>query len=209
MNEQSSPVLIVLSAPSGGGKTTLCQQLLALQPAMVRGITCTTRAPRAGERDGVDYYFLDPASFQQRVDARLFLEHATVYGRGYGTLRSEVMDKLGQGRDVILSLDVQGVATIQAKALRDPELKRTLITVFLAPPSMAVLTERLKKRGLDAPAEVEKRLNAARQELAQAGTFDYVIISGSVAEDARRMQAIVEAEKLRQNRVRLPSYECS
>lgn len=101
------------------------------------------------------------------------------------------------------------MATIQAKALRDPELKRALITVFLAPPSMAVLTERLKKRGLDAPAEVEKRLNAARQELAQAGTFDYVIISGSVAEDARRMQAIVEAEKLRQNRVRLPSYECS
>ena len=207
MNEQSSPILIVLSAPSGGGKTTLCQQVLAMRPGMVRGITCTTRAPRAGERDGIDYYFLDQAAFQQRVDARLFLEYANVYGRGYGTLRSEVMDKLRQGQDVILSLDVQGVATIQAKALRDPELKRALVTVFLAPPSMAVLTERLKKRGLDAPAEIEKRLSAARQELAQAATFNYIIVSGTVAEDARRMQAIVEAEKLRQNRVRLPSYE--
>ena len=206
MNEPSQGLLIALSAPSGAGKTTLCQQLLALQPGTVRALTCTTRAPRAGERDGVDYYFLDRAAFQQRVQAGLFLEHATVYGRDYGTLRSEVMDKLRQDRDLILSLDVQGVATIQAKALRDPELKRALVTVFLAPPSMEVLTERLKKRGLDAPAEIEKRLHAARQEMAQAATFDYVIISASIAEDARRLQAIIEAEKLRQGRVRLPFY---
>ena len=207
MNEQTNSLLIVISAPSGGGKTTLCQQVLALQPGMVRAITCTTRAPRAGERDGVDYYFLDPAEFQRRVEARLFLEHATVYGRSYGTLRAEVVDKLCQGQDVLLSQDVQGVATVQAKALRDPELKRALVTVFLAPPSMAVLVERLKKRGLDAPAEIEKRLLAARQEIAQASTFGYVILSGTIAEDTRRMQAIIEAEKLRQGRVKLPLYE--
>src|SRR5678815_5951587 len=104
---QVSPLLVLISAPSGGGKTTLCQQLLSARPQMTRAVTCTTREPREGEKDGVDYYFLDPGDFLKRVQAGNFLEHATVYGNSYGTLKSEVLSKLRQGKDVILNVDVQ------------------------------------------------------------------------------------------------------
>src|SRR5688572_16450960 len=102
----SAPLLLVVSAPSGGGKTTLCHRVLEARPGIARVITCTTRPPRGSEKDGIDYYFLDEKTFQQRVDAGLFLEHAVVYGKRYGTLRSEVVEKLRSGRDVILSMDV-------------------------------------------------------------------------------------------------------
>ena len=132
----TSPLLVLISAPSGGGKTTLCQQLLAARPQMTRAVTCTTRPPREGERDGVDYYFLDAGSFLKRVQAGNFLEHATVYGNSYGILKAEVLGKLRQGKDVLLNVDVQGAATIREKAQEDPELKRALVSVFLTPPSM-------------------------------------------------------------------------
>ncbi len=202
-----SPLLIVISAPSGGGKTTLCQQLLAARPHITRAITCTTRHPRPGEQDAIDYYFLDAGTFLKRVQAGNFLEHATVYGNSYGTLKSEVLGKLRQGDDVVLNVDVQGAAAIRAEALGDPELARSLVTVFLAPPSMAILEQRLKKRGMDSPAVIQKRLGVARQEIAQAKNFDYVIMSSMIAEDLRRMQAIIDAEKMHQNRVQLPEYE--
>ena len=115
-----SPLLVLISAPSGGGKTTVCQQLLAARPQMTRAVTCTTRPPREGERDGVDYYFLDAGSFLKRLHAGNFLEHATVYGNSYGTLRSEVLGKLRQGNDVLLNVDVQGAATIRGKAGDEP-----------------------------------------------------------------------------------------
>src|ERR1035438_8817215 len=120
----TNPLLVLISAPSGGGKTTLCQQLLAARPQMSRAITCTTRGPREGERDGVDYYFLDATSFLKRLQAGNFLEHATVYGNSYGILKAEVLGKLRQGKDVLLNVDVQGAATIREKAQEDPELKR-------------------------------------------------------------------------------------
>src|ERR1700691_3919382 len=117
----SNPLLIVISAPSGGGKTTLCKQLLAAHSNMTRAVTCTTRLPREGEQDGVDYYFLDATSFLKRVQAGNFLEHATVFGNSYGTLKSEVLSKLRQGKDVLLNVDVQGAATIRERAKEDPE----------------------------------------------------------------------------------------
>src|SRR5215470_9662682 len=125
------PLLILISAPSGGGKTTVCQQLLDARPGMTRAVTCTTRAPREGERDGVDYYFFNAESFLKRVQAGNFLEHATVYGNSYGTLKSEVLGRMRQGQDVLLNVDVQGAATIREKAQQDQELGRALISVFL------------------------------------------------------------------------------
>jgi len=195
-----SPLLIVISAPSGGGKTTLCKQLLAANPGMVRAVTCTTRPPREGEEDGVDYYFLDAASFLKRVQAGNFLEHATVFGHSYGVLKSEVLNKLRQGRDVVLNVDVQGAATIHDRAAEDAELNQALVRIFLTPPSLAILEERLKRRGTDSPGAIQKRLSVARQEIAQWKNFDYLIISTSISEDLRQMQSILEAEKMRVRR---------
>ena len=205
--DSSPPVLFVLSAPSGAGKTTLCEQVLKTRPNLTRAITCTTRQARPGEREGVDYFFLEAGDFLKRVQAGNFLEHATVYGNSYGTLKSEVLAKLRSGRDVLLNIDVQGAAAIRAAAEEDPELRRALVTIFLAVPSLAVLEKRLRKRGQDSPAAIQKRLGVARQEHAQAKHFDYVIISSTVAEDLRRMEAVIDAEKMKQARVPLPVYE--
>lgn len=199
-NRSLSSLLILISAPSGGGKTTLCQQLLAARPDVTRAITCTTRLPRPGEKDGVDYHFLGVAEFERRVKAGEFIEYATVFGRSYGTLRSELMDKLRAGRDVLLNVDVQGAATIRKYAAAELELRRQLVTVFLMPPSLAALEKRLRKRNTDAPEEICKRLDIARREIAQWKHFDYLLISSTVKKDLQRMLAIVEAEKMKSAR---------
>lgn len=193
-------MLIVISAPSGGGKTTLCQQLLARHPEMTRAITCTTRAPRPGEVDGRDYYFIDNDEFTRRVEANAFLEHARVHFHSYGTPKTEVLEKLREGSDVLLNIDVQGAATVCSRAAADADLRGALITVFLTPATVDVLESRLRRRGTDSPSELETRLGAARHEIAQWRHFQYLIISTSIAEDLRRMEAIIDAERMRQNR---------
>ena len=200
-------LLIIVSAPSGGGKTTLCQALLEAHPAsVVRAITCTTRPPRPGEKDGLDYYFLDAADFLKRVQAGNFLEHATVHGNSYGTLKSEVLNKLRQGKDVLLNIDVQGAASIRAKADGDEDIRNALVTIFLAPPSLATLEERLKKRDADSAASIQKRLSVARHEIGHWKNFDYLIVSGKVEDDLAKLTGIITAEKLRQARAKLPEY---
>jgi guanylate kinase len=202
----TNPLLVLISAPSGGGKTTICKELLVARPQMTRAVTCTTRPPRSGERDGVDYYFLDAGSFLKRVQAGNFLEHATVYGNSYGTLKSEVLGKLRQGKDVLLNVDVQGAAAIREQAKGDGELSKALVSVFLTPATLTVLEARLKRRGTDSAAAIQKRLGVARQELAQWKNFDYLLISTSIQEDLRRILAIVEAEQMRVGRVQAPDF---
>lgn len=202
----SGSLLIVISAPSGGGKTTLCEQLLAARPGITRVITCTTRPPRPGERDGVDYHFIDEMTFAKRLAADEFIEHATVYGHRYGVLKVELLNKLNRGQDVLLQVDVQGAATIRAKARLDPVLDRALVTVFLTPPTLAELERRLRTRGQDPPEVIQKRLSVARAEIAHWREFDYLLTSRSPQEDLRRMLAILEAEKMRTNRAYLPEF---
>jgi guanylate kinase len=204
---KSTSLLVVISAPSGGGKTTLCQKLIEAEANLTRVITCTTRAPREGEKDGSDYFFFDADQFLKRVHAGHFLEHASVYGNSYGTLKSEVLGKLRSGRDVLLNIDVQGAAAIQAQAEHEDELKRALVTIFLTPESLSELERRLNKRGTDAPEVIRKRLGVARQELAQWKHFDYLILSRSIDEDLRRARAILEAERLRRTRAVPPSFD--
>jgi guanylate kinase len=201
-----APLLILISAPSGGGKTTLCGQLLKARPEMTRAITCTTREPRPGERDGVDYHFFSAAEFLKRLQAGNFLEHATVYGNSYGILKSELLTKLREGKDVLLNLDVQGAATLRERAESEPELQRALVTVFLTPNSLKVLEQRLRKRGADAEAVIQKRLAVAKQEVAQWKNFDYLLVSTTKPEDLRRMLEIIAAEKMRTARSVAPNF---
>lgn len=205
-NKKTAPLLILISAPSGGGKTTLCRQLLRARRNMVRAVTCTTRLPRKGERNGVDYYFLKAEDFLRRLQAGNFIEHATVYGNSYGILKSELLGKLRSGKDVLLNVDVQGAATIRAKAENEPELMRALVTIFLTPTSLAEIEARLKRRGADADAVIQKRIAVAKQEIAQWKNFDYLLISTSKEEDLRRTLAIVEAEKMRMTRSQAPEF---
>jgi guanylate kinase len=207
--QQAAPLLLLISAPSGAGKTTVCQHLLTENPGLSRVVTCTTRPPRPGERDGVDYHFLDDTAFDREVQAARFLEHASVYGRSYGTRKSEVLERLNRGQDVLLTVDVQGVAAIQAQASRDALLKRALVTLFLTPPTLQVLEDRLRNRGTDSEEVCRQRLSVARHEIAQWHRFDYLILSTTILEDVRRAQCIYEAEKLRSMRVPSPWLEAS
>jgi guanylate kinase len=140
------------------------------------------------------------------VQAGNFLEHATVYGNCYGILKSEVLGKLRQGKDVLLNVDVQGAATIREKTQEDAELKRALVTVFLTPASLDIVEQRLRRRGTDSETVIQKRLSVSRQEIGQWKNFDYLLLSTTIEEDLRRTLAIVEAEKMRSLRVQAPEF---
>ena len=196
----SAPVIFLISAPSGAGKTTVCNALLAANPNLRRVVTSTTRPARPGEQHGVDYHFFSPEEFARRLAAGEFLEHASVYDRSYGTLKSSVLDLLAAGHDVLLNIDVQGAASVRRVAAGDPVLNRALVTVFLTPETLAELESRLRGRGSDPEEVIARRLAEAKSEAGRWGEFDYLVLSGTRAEDARRMQAIYDAERLRSGR---------
>ena len=197
------PLFLVISAPSGGGKTTVIQGLLACESNLRRVVTCTTRLPRSNEREDVDYHFLTLQDFDQRVAAGDFLEYARVYDQAYGTLRASVLGLLRSGMDVVLSLDVQGVATLQTEAVSHPELLAAMTTVFLTPPSIRELEHRLRARAADSEPSIQRRLREASHEIAQWKKFDYLIVSESRDEDLRRMRAVLQSERLRSRRQQL------
>lgn len=207
MSAPADSLLIVISAPSGAGKTTLCNSFLKARPGVERAITCTTRAPRAGESDGIDYHFLAPEDFERRVAAGEFLEHALVHGNRYGTLKREVTERLARGRDVLLNIDVQGAESVRDTALQDEHLQPALVTVFLTTATPQELERRLRGRGTDAEPVIAARLAAARAELSHWRNFDYLIVSVEPAADCRRLEAIVDAEKLRTRRQNLPAFD--
>jgi guanylate kinase len=202
----SLPFLLVLSAPSGGGKTTLCDQLLAGHSDVTRAVTCTTRSPRPGEQHGVHYHFLSRDEFLEKVSAGEFLEHASVYENFYGTLKSEVIANLQSGRHVLLSVDVQGANAIRLAASGNPDLASRLVTVFLTPPSLSDLERRLVNRQSESPESLALRLKVATIEVAEWRHFDYLLISTTIAEDLRRMEVILESELMRQTRSTPPQF---
>lgn len=197
INPDPRPLLILISAPSGTGKTTLCDRLISEFRSMKYSVSCTTRQPRDGEIDGVDYQFISEDVFRQRIENREFLEYAEVHGHMYGTLRKAVDDNLARGVDVLMDIDVQGAQLIrdyirQAPA-RDP-LRRAYVDVFIAPPSMEVLRARLKGRGKDSDAVIERRMQQVEREVACWREYNYFIINDRLDATYDTLRAIIIAE---------------
>ncbi len=194
----SRPLLIVVSGPAGSGKTTLCSRLTEAYPQAIRRvITCTTRAPRAGEVDGVDYHFLARAEFEKQITAGVFLEHATVHGNLYGPRAKDVATHLAAGFDALLNVDVQGAATIRAQTAANPRLDAALVTVFVRVLDPVELRRRLTGRGTDPVDEIDRRVKAAEWELSHASDYQHVIESGSREADFTALDSIYQGEKVR------------
>jgi len=177
--------LFIISAPSGAGKSTLCRILLARMPDLRYSVSTTTRAPRPGEVDGKDYRFTDAETFETGIKNGRWAEWAEVHGNYYGTSATFIDRQRAEGHDVLLDIDVQGAAQIQT---RYPHA----ITIFIMPPSMAVLRQRLEQRGTDTPATIEKRLANARQEMAQAATYQHTVVNDQLDEAVGMLIDIVK-----------------
>jgi guanylate kinase len=184
-------ILFVISAPSGAGKTTLVEALRQT-PNVFYSVSCTTRAPRAGEIDGEDYQFLSDKDFRARIEAGDFLESARVHGDYYGTLRQPVLTNLKSGMDVLIDIDTQGAAAI--RNCDDPVIREALSDIFIMPPNHEELRRRLLKRGTETAQQIESRLATAAREMALWRSYRYTIISGSVEEDLRKFRQIMSAE---------------
>ncbi|HWW67151.1 MAG TPA: guanylate kinase [Solirubrobacterales bacterium] len=179
--------VFVITGPSGVGKGTLISSLLERVPGLELSVSATTREPREGEVDGRDYHFLTPEEFDRRVEAEDFLEFATYSGHRYGTLRSEVRERLAAGRSVVLEIEVQGARQVRA-AMRES------VQVFIAPPEPAVLRERLRERGTDSAEAIDARLEVAEQELAAQDEFAHRVVNDDLGRAAEELEGIVRAE---------------
>ncbi|HEV3272651.1 MAG TPA: guanylate kinase [Candidatus Methylacidiphilales bacterium] len=193
-------ILFVVSAPSGTGKSTLCENLRAT-PDFIYSISCTTRPPRKGEEDGVDYHFLSREDFVRRIERGEMLEYAVVHDNYYGTLKATVKEALDQGTDVLLDIDVQGAATI--RKTDDAMVRNSLVDVFIMPPTLEELERRLRKRGTETEEQVQQRLRTGREESKLWRLYKYTILSGSMEEDLTKFRAIMRAERYLSRRLEL------
>lgn len=180
--------LFVLSGPSGCGKTTLCSRLLKKRLGLIRSVSVTTREKRGREKDKRDYIYLSVPEFKRRLAKGMFLEHARVFGCYYATPKKFIEENLRMGRDVLLNIDVQGAAQIKRKF-------REAVLIFIVPPSITALKERLEKRSSDTPAQIRKRLTIARSELRTIGMYDYAVVNDCIDTAAEKLRAIITAAR--------------
>lgn len=186
-------MLMVVSGPSGTGKTTLCRKLCEEGEA-VFSVSCTTRAPRPGEVHGKDYFFLAEEDFVARIERGEFFEHAHVHGRRYGTLKSNVIENLQKGVDVLMDIDVQGAA--QVRGCNEEFVQRCLVEVFVLPPSIEELRDRLAGRGTESVETLDLRLRNAILEMEHWPLYDFVLVSGSREEDYARFKALFTSQRM-------------
>lgn len=194
MSPRRRGLLLVISSPSGAGKTSLARRLIQTEGDLVLSISATTRAPRAGEQDGREYHFTAPEAFQGMVDAEAFLEWAEVHENRYGTPREPVERRLAQGGDVLFDIDWQGAESIAAALPEDT------VRVFILPPSMAVLRQRLTGRASDAPDVIARRLGRAKGEIEKWSQYDYVIVNDDFDRAFEKLTSIYRAERERRAR---------
>lgn len=192
-------VLVVLSGPSGAGKGTICKALLK-EVDIQYSISATTRKPRVGEKDGCEYFFLEKEEFEEKIKQNAFLEWAKVYDNYYGTPIKFVEEVLKSGKDCILEIDPQG-------ALKVKEKKPDAVFVFIAPPSMQELENRITGRGTENITEIKKRMNCAKEEMLCMCNYDYVIVNDTVECAVEKMKAILIAEKCRVQRIKLTHFK--
>ena len=193
-------ILFIISAPSGAGKTTLCKQLSAAIPGLWHSVSYTTRKPRAGEEGGREYYFIDENVFQDMVARNEFLEYAHVYGHWYGTPRKVLMDKMEQGIDVLLEIDVQGALQIKKK-FEDG------VYIFILPPSLDTLRARLQGRASDSQEEIVRRLHRVKEEVWSFREYYYIVRNDDLAQSFRELQSIFLAERLKTKRLDMNWFE--
>jgi guanylate kinase len=187
--------MLVLSSPSGAGKTTLSRLLLENDSRIQLSVSCTTREKRRGEQDGVDYKFIDKPSFRSMIERGEFLEHAQVFDNYYGTPRPPVEEALSTGQDVLFDIDWQGTQQLVEKARQD------LVSVFILPPSTRELERRLITRAQDAPAVVARRMSEAAAEMSHWAEYDYVVINRNIGESLTQVKSILTAERLKRARL--------
>ena len=188
-------LLFIVTAPSGAGKSTILDRLLELFPGMEYSISVTTRPPRPGEKDGVDYHFATREEFESKIGEEEFLEYATVYDNYYGTRKSFIEARLDAGKDIILDIDVQGAINVKSK--RSPA-----VYIYIIPPTMAELRRRLEGRKTDAREVIEKRLSKAAEETSFYREYDYVVVNDDLDRAVDAMRSIVLAEKQRPSRMK-------
>jgi guanylate kinase len=191
---QRRGLMLVVSSPSGAGKTSLTRKLIADHPELALSISCTTRALRPGEQDGREYFFVTPERFEAMVREDAFLEHAVVHENRYGTPRAAVETALASGRDILFDIDWQGAMAIHEKASAD------VVRVFILPPSMAELSRRLHHRAQDAEAVIARRLEGAKGEIRMWAEYDYVLVNEDFDRAYAELELIYRAERLRRGR---------
>lgn len=187
-------LMVILSSPSGAGKTSIARELLARNPGLRVSVSATTRPQRPGEQHGKDYYFVTPDGFQAMVDNGELLEHATVFKASYGTPRQPVLDALDAGYDVLFDIDWQGAQQLKLT------MRQQMASIFILPPSMTELQRRLVDRASDSPEVVAHRMDKAMAEISHWGEYDYVLVNHELGDSVSAIEAIIRAEKLRRNR---------
>ncbi len=200
-------LLFLIAGPAGTGKTTLCERLVTEHPDVERIVTCTTRPPRAGEKQGADYHFLSDKEFDDALADDEFLEWAQVHTARYGTKKSAVYNRLAHHIDLIIAVDVQGARSIRQTFDADSAMRGRLVSIFIMPPDMKTIHERLIGRGKETPAQIERRLKTALYEVEQWTQQDYCIVTGTKDEDYARLEGIWRAEKCRVIRLRAEAMQ--
>ncbi|MFK7866066.1 MAG: guanylate kinase [Alphaproteobacteria bacterium] len=195
MNISRRGLMMVLSSPSGAGKTSLSRALLGADDNLSLSISVTTRQPRAGERDGVDYFFINRDEFHAMIEQDQLLEHAEVFGHHYGTPRANVLTSLKAGKDILFDIDWQGAQQLNDHANED------LVKIFILPPSIEALKQRLLNRALDSEAVVERRMNKADDEMSHYSEYDWVLVNVDFEQTLANIKAILHSERLRRYRM--------